>query len=106
MLFQGKEGKGKKGKQEEVELFELPRQHKSLGTCHVLLTSLLDGEFEVTAECECHGEEGTEDKSEKKDDAKADGNEKKKGGKGEKYHQTASRLLQWYCYGVYMIKII
>ena len=67
-----------------MELFELPRQRRNLGSCHVVLASLLDGEFEVVSDCECHGGEGTEDKSDKKeDDGKADGGEKKKGGKGQ-----------------------
>ncbi|XP_032242311.2 leucine-rich repeat-containing protein 43 [Nematostella vectensis] len=76
----GKDGKKGKGKQEEMELFELPRTHRLLGSCHVSLASLLDGEFEISADCICQGEK--EDAGQDNEEAKkADGADKKKTGK-------------------------
>jgi hypothetical protein len=87
---QGKEGKGKgKGKHEEAELFELPREHQTLGSCHINLSTLLDGEFEVKSDCICEEEEKT-DNEPKADDTRSvasgkhDASDKKKTAKGEK----------------------
>lgn len=90
LFSQGKDAKGKgKGKHEEMDLFELPREHKTLGSCRVNLSTLLDGEFEVMKECICEEEEKTNVES-KTDDmqsvasGKHGGGEKKKSHKGEK----------------------
>lgn len=83
--LQVKDGKGKKNKQEDIELFELPRTHSILGSCQVPLASLLEGELEVETECVCEGGEETED-SDKKDGgsgAKSDISERKKTNKGQ-----------------------
>lgn len=82
--FQVKDGKGKRNKQEDIELFELPRRHSILGSCQVPLASLLEGELEVETECVCEGGEETGD-SDKKDGgsgAKSDISERKKTNKG------------------------
>lgn len=74
-----KDGKGRKNKQEDIELFELPRTPSVLGSCQVALGSLLEGELEVEAECVCDGEETEE--SDKKDEGtgtKSDASDKKK----------------------------
>lgn len=84
----GKDGKGKKNKQEDIELFELPRTQSTLGSCQVALASLLEGEPEVEAECVCTCEGGEEtgdsDKKEGGPGAKSDASDKKKANKDEK----------------------
>ncbi|PFX28507.1 Leucine-rich repeat-containing protein 43 [Stylophora pistillata] len=75
-----KDGKGRKNKQDDIELFELPRTRYILGSCNVPLNSLLEGELEVEIESVCEGREETGD-SDKKDAAsgtKSDVSEKKK----------------------------
>lgn len=75
-----KDGKGRKNKQDDIELFELPRTRYILGSCNVPLNSLLEGELEVEIESVCEGREETGD-SDKKDagsGTKSDVSEKKK----------------------------
>ncbi|XP_068679852.1 leucine-rich repeat-containing protein 43-like isoform X2 [Montipora foliosa] len=60
-----REGKSKKSKQEDIELFELPRTRSELGSCHVQLSPILEGELEVESECVCEGEEGTPESNKK-----------------------------------------
>lgn len=82
--FQAKDGKGKKNKQEDVELFELPRTRYILGSCQVPLNSLLEGELEVETESVCEGGEETGD-SDRKDagsGSKSDISDKKRQSKG------------------------
>ena len=84
-LLQAKDGKAKKSKQENIELFELPRTQSLLGSCHVALSSLLEGEHEIESECVCEGGEGNEkiDKKEEGPGIKSDASDKKKSNKGE-----------------------
>ena len=93
---QGKDGKGKKNKQEDIELFELPRTQSTLGSCQVPLASLLEGEPEVEAECVCTCEGGEEtgdsDKKEGGPGAKSDASDKKKANKGQFLIQLRSNL--------------
>ena len=83
-LLQAKDGKAKKSKQENIELFELPRTQSLLGSCHVALSSLLEGEHEIESECVCEGGEGNEkiDKKEEGPGIKSDASDKKKSNKG------------------------
>lgn len=78
-----KDGKAKKSKQENIELFELPRTQSLLGSCHVALSSLLEGEHEIESECVCEGGEGNEkiDKKEEGPGIKSDASDKKKSNK-------------------------
>ena len=71
----------KKSKQENIELFELPRTQSLLGSCHVALSSLLEGEHEIESECVCEGGEGNE-KKEEGPGIKSDASDKKKSNKG------------------------
>ena len=82
--MQAKDGKAKKNKQEDIELFELPRTRSVLGSCHVTLASLLEGELEVETECLCEGgeETGDSDKKEGGPGAKSDAGDKRKANKG------------------------
>ena len=60
----GKEKGGKKDKRDVSELFELPQERKTVGTCHVFLTSFLDGETVVDVSNPCVEESGeTENES-------------------------------------------
>ncbi len=60
----GKEKGGKKDKRDVSELFELPQERKTVGTCHVFLTSFLDGETVVDVSSRCVEESGeTENES-------------------------------------------
>ena len=83
--MQGKDGKAKKSKQEDIVLFELPRKQVAMGSCHVPLSQLLEGEFEVETECICESGEETGSNTDNKGEeagAKTDGRDKKKGTKG------------------------
>ena len=63
-LAMGKEKGGKKDKRDVSEMFELPQERKTVGTCHVLLTSFLDGETLVNVNSPCIEENReTEDES-------------------------------------------
>lgn len=75
-----KDGKGKRNKQDDIELFELPQTQSVLGSCQVPLASLLEGELEVETECVCErGEEtGDSDKKDGGSGAKSDISERKK----------------------------
>lgn len=75
-----REGKSKKSKQEDIELFELPRTRSELGSCHVQLSPILEGELEVESECVCEAEEGTPESNKKGEGScsKSDANGKKK----------------------------
>ena len=83
--LQPKDGKGKKNKQDDIELFELPRTRSVLGSCQVTLASLLEGELEVQEECMCGGgeETGDSDKKEEGPGTKSDAGDKKKPSKGQ-----------------------
>ena len=72
-------------------MFELPQEHKTVGTCHMLLSSFLDGETLVNVNSPCVEENGeTEDESIRNDPSIAEGtksqcgkrSEDKKKGKG------------------------
>jgi hypothetical protein len=95
----GKEKGGKKDKRDVSELFELPQERKTVGTCHVLLTSLLDGETVVNVSSPCVEESGeTENESVENDHSTVGGtnpqsgkrHDDKKKGKGE-----SISILQW-----------
>ncbi|CAH3103742.1 unnamed protein product [Porites lobata] len=81
----GKDGKGKKNKQEDIELFELPRTRSTLGSCQVPISSLLEGDPAVEAECVCLSEEetGESDRKEGGPGAKSDASDKKKQNKAD-----------------------
>ncbi|XP_028400966.1 leucine-rich repeat-containing protein 43-like [Dendronephthya gigantea] len=49
----GKEKGGKKDKRDVSELFELPQERKTVGTCHVFLASFLDGDTVVNVSSPC-----------------------------------------------------
>ena len=73
-LAMGKEKGGKKDKRDVSEMFELPQERKTVGTCHVLLTSFLDGETLVNVNSPCIEENGeTEDESIRNDHSIAEG---------------------------------
>lgn len=78
-----KDGKGKKNKQEDIELFELPRTRSVLGSGQVPLASLLEGDLEVETECVCEGgeETGDSEKKEGRPGTKSEASDKKKSSK-------------------------
>ena len=94
--LQPKDGKGKKNKQDDIELFELPRTRSVLGSCQVTLASLLEGELEVQEECMCGGgeETGDSDKKEEGPGTKSDAGDKKKPSKGQFMVAGNCHLLQ------------
>lgn len=49
----GKEKGGKKDKRDVSELFELPQERRTVGSCHVLLASFLDGDIVVNVSSPC-----------------------------------------------------
>ena len=89
----GKEKGGKKDKRDVSEMFELPQERKTVGTCHVPLTSFLDGETMLDVSSPCVEENGeTENESVVNENSIAEGNrsqcgkrsDDKKKGKGER----------------------
>ena len=71
-ILQGKskESRGK-GKQDDVELFELPPQQRTLGSCYIPLITLIEGDHVIDTKSVCTPTEPAECDAEKKHEGAA-----------------------------------